>query len=319
MIIFIYGSDTFRSRQKLQEIKNKFVKDVNLGITGLSVLDGEKLNLEKLNETSATSSLFSSKRMIIIENIFSNKNTTIFLQIFNYLKDKKTDNIFVFWDENNGDKISKNKLFTFLIKQPFVQNFKNLNNQELNKWIKNQVEKNGCSINGQVVSLIIAYFESNLWQINNELNKLINFTKKTSKTKIIDKTIFEKLARGKIDTNIFALTDAISSKNKKQALNLFQKELDAGTTDVYLLHMITRQIKILLELKDAQNKGLNVYKIKKDFKMHPFVIDKGLIQANKFEFKDLQNIFLNLIEIDKNIKTGKENAKTSLSLLIGKV
>ncbi len=62
MIIFLYGEDTFRSRRKLNELKEKFLREVDPSGNSLTILDGEKTELEKINEAISPSSLLSKKK-----------------------------------------------------------------------------------------------------------------------------------------------------------------------------------------------------------------------------------------------------------------
>ncbi|MBI3627096.1 hypothetical protein HY224_03555 [Candidatus Uhrbacteria bacterium] len=49
MIFFLHGADTYRSRQKLKEIKDKFRKDVDPSGLNITVLDGAKADLDILS------------------------------------------------------------------------------------------------------------------------------------------------------------------------------------------------------------------------------------------------------------------------------
>jgi len=108
MIIFLYGQDTFRSRQKLKELKNKFIKEFDVNQHSLTALDGKTVSLTKINE-KISSSLFAKKRMVVIEDIFLNKDKTILENIYNYFNKKQTpDTIIIFWD--SSIKTKKNGL-----------------------------------------------------------------------------------------------------------------------------------------------------------------------------------------------------------------
>src|SRR3989339_614612 len=205
MLIFLYGEDSFRSRNKLNELKENF---------------------SQINESISPSSLFASKRMVVIENIFANSKKTILDEILNYLKILKSDeNIVIFWDEISGEKMSKNKLFNFLSKkgekekrQKFVQKFSNLSNPQIVDWIKKQVEQENVNITNAVAAEMVAMFGANLRQISNELKKIINFKKGNSGEQgaAIQKEDILLMSRGNFNENIFALTHAISQKNKAQ-------------------------------------------------------------------------------------------------------
>ncbi len=322
MIIFLYGEDTFRSKQKLRALKEKFQKDVDKDGSSTIVLDGETTSIEKINEAVGSASLFARKRMIIIEKIFSNKNKTFLKQLEEYFasKDKDNDNIILLWDDISGEKMSRNKLFKYLSSQKFSQNFKLLSNVEISNWIRAEVEKKGAIINPQAINALIGMFANDLWTLHNEIDILVNF--KSGLNKSSDKKVeiqiedVNNLEGGKIDENIFALTDAISQKNKALALSLFEKELDAGAVDVYLIHMIIRQFRILLQVRQGVDNGLNARDIASQIKLHPFVVNKSFQQVQNFDLEALKNIFHSLVEIDQGIKTGTSDFKTQISLLI---
>jgi DNA polymerase-3 subunit delta len=334
MIIFLYGEDTFRSREKLKEFKEKFLRDVDPSGNSLMTVNGGETTMEKINEALTSSSLFVQKRMVIIENIFANKDKSIYDQVYEYLraKEKEQENIIIFWDETSGEKKSTNKLFKYLSKSPnlkqnkkLVQNFKNLSNTEATAWVKKRVKNLGGKISNKASLTLTSFFGSDLWQLNNEVQKLVNFKLgqdkgliKGAETAEITEKDVEDLSRGKVDENIFALTDAISNKNKALALKLFEQEFEAGVADTYLMHMIIRQFKILLQVRQSLDQGYTSRKIINELKLHPFVVQKSLNQVRAFSLEILKKIIKQLILIDKKIKTGQTDIKTGISLLIAR-
>ncbi|MEK7557969.1 MAG: DNA polymerase III subunit delta [Patescibacteria group bacterium] len=348
MLIFLYGEDTFRSCQKLKELKNKFIHDIDHREENISVINGGTASEKEIIQAINTSSLLVKKRLIIIEEIFSNKTITIFEQLLNYLKNRskiKDDNIIIFQDSRVKVKKTKIKegffiidstgrdkvltkhplaLFKFLLKQPYSQQFSCLNNTETASWIKHEITKRGGIINLPVAHLLASLIGNNLWQISNEIDKLINYQlaiqlkSNESSQIIISEENVKKLVRGNFDENIFALTDAISSKNKTLAIKLLEEQIEAGLTSSYLLNMFIRQFRILLQIKQALEVGDSSRKIASELKIHPFVVQKGISQARYFSLPVLKNTVSQLIKIDYKIKAGKTDAITALNILIAK-
>ncbi len=332
MIIFLYGEDTFQSREKLKEIKKKFIRDVDPDGNSLLTIDGETAGLERINEAVAAPSLFSKRRLIVIERIFNNKDASLQNVVENYFrartkgKDKADDNIIVFLDEQAREKISKKKLFKFLILQKFAQEFKPLSNTEASAWLVQAAKKRGGVIRREAAARLTSFFGNDLWLLSNELNKLIAYKRgqtpeliEDAQTVTIEVADVDSLSRGSIDENIFALTDAISVRNKPLAMELFENELAAGVTESYLIVMITRQFKILLQIKEALAQGLTPRKIMSQLKLHPFVVQKSSTQARNFSEDLLKRAFSKLLEIDSQMKTGQVNAKVALNLLVAKL
>jgi DNA polymerase-3 subunit delta len=330
MIIFLYGEDTFRARRKLNEFKEKFLREIDPSGNSLVTLDGESVSLEKINEAVSPASLLVKKRMIIIENLFSNKSQAIFNQFVNLFKKRGIeDNIIIFLDRVSGaEKLPKYKseLFKALAEQKYAQEFKPLSNTEATAWTKKEVELRGGKISASAAAELTSLLGSDLWQISNEIDKLINYKASQKlhlldgeKGAIIEAEDVKNLTRGQFDENIFALTDAISARNKQAAARLLEEQVEAGLTESYLLAMIIRQFKILLQIRQALNSGLTSRKIINLLKLHPFVVQKGINQARNFNLNILKNIFSKLVEIDYNAKSGKADIKSALSLLIAKI
>jgi len=337
MIIFFYGSDTYRSSQKLNELKSKYIKEIDSEGESLFILDGENLNMESINEAIAPVSLFSKKRMIIIRNIFSNKKISIFKELYEYLiknekkeNKNKDDNIIVFYDQININKTKKKKnnekelpkdkkqLFNYLVKQKYSYFFDDLNYGEIILWIKKQVELKKGKISNEAASLLASLIGKDLWQINNEIEKLLNYKLKTEEKniKIID---INELVYGNYDENIFNLTDAISNKNKSQAIMLLEKQIESGADETAILAMIVWQFRILLQIREALDIGFTSRKIINTLKLNPIVAQKNITQVRNYSTIILKKIYKHLLKIEYYIKSDKGDLKTMLGLLIAKL
>ena len=69
--MFLYGPDTFRSRRKLKEIKQKFIADVDKSGLNIEQLDGENLDLVNFEKAITSPPFLAKKRLVIIENVIS--------------------------------------------------------------------------------------------------------------------------------------------------------------------------------------------------------------------------------------------------------
>jgi len=350
MIIFLYGEDTFRSRQKLKDLKESFNKKIDPSGNSLVTLDGANLNINKISQHAGPGSLLSKKRMIIIEDLFLNKDKNIMTDVYNYLTTKKStvdDNVIIFWDSSIKKKkagrqetilsidssgrekaMLKNplKLMKLLSKQKYSQTFNLLNNQELTNWVKNLISQSNSKISYQALQTLISLVGNDLWQLDKEIKKLINYKlganpKLTAggESRQIEIKDVEQLVKGRFDENIFSLTDAISNKNKILASKLLEEQYESGLTDNYLLNMIIRQFKILLNIRQALDLGLTSRKIMSSLKLHPFIVQKGINQVRNFNLATLKKIIEHLIKIDYRMKTGQADVKTMLNLFFAKL
>ncbi len=350
MIIFLYGEDDFRAKQKIKEMKNKFVREVDPSGSALSVLDGKDVTLKEINDKIGAASLLAKKRMLVLEDIFSSRKKDVLEEALDYFKEKEkkgNEDIIVIYQGNiknkkKGNKIEtlkmdpsgrekpllvkEKKLFDFLSQQKFAQEFKRLNTGDTASWIKNRFKEKGGDISLKAAQELSSLVGSELWQAENEIDKLINY-KKGSLPQLTDdqeKVNIEieevqLLVKGSFDENIFALTDAISARNRSLALKLLEEQYEAGLTDSYLISMVIRQTGILLSIRQALDSGMSSRQIISELKLHPFVIQKGIGQVRNFSLETLKRMLAKLVEIDKDMKTGKGDARTLLNVLLSKI
>jgi len=322
MIIFIYGDDTYRSTQKLEELKAKFNREVDSTNMNLITLDGAKLKFEEFNKQVKASAFLARKRMVIIKNLISeNKSKEIQKEIVNLLDKElkgEDDNIIIFWEGISapGSK-TKDALWKRLEKEKFAQTFFFLKPMEINSWITKEVDKRGGKIDRDAINLLGALVGNDLWQMSNEITKLMNF----AQGKIITNSDVENLVKAKFDENIFNLIDALGSKNKKLALKLISDQFELETHPLELLASLIWQFKILLLIKDLQIEKPRITHTEaaKILGTHPFAVQKSMGRVKNFSFEQLKAIYNQLLQMDYKIKTSAVKPRLLFDLLIAQI
>ena len=317
MIIFLYGQDTFRSKEKLRELKNKFIHEIDKSGLNLIELDGEKININDFNKAVSTQSFLSKRRMIVIRNIFLAKKA-VHGDLLEFLKSKKPDksgdeNIIIFF-EAEPDK--RTALFKYLNASKFKEEFKKLENNNLINWITKRVSEKGGKINGQNADYLASKSDGNLWALASEIDKLIA----QKKDEEIGKKEIEESPLAKIADNIFNLTDAIAKQDKKLALRSIDDNLEAGMNEMYLLSMIVRQFRIIVRVKTALLNGLaDNQQIAKKLGFHPFVVQKAMPQVRLYNMEKLKKIYEKLLATDLLLKSSDLNKKAIIENMVVKI
>lgn len=318
MIIFLHGADSFRSRRFLREIKEKFQREVDADAQSISFIDGASASLSAISEKLNTGSLFVKKRLVVIENIFANKKEEIYAELHKYLKKFAAgEDVIVFREEEEEGrkkttKAGAKKLFDYLAAQPYSQEFKPLLPAQTLSFIKQEAGRYDKQIGQRAAAQLLARTGGDLWVIASEIRKL-SFA--ASGPELTEELIKETV-NGLFDENIFGLTDALSARNKKLAIEKLEEQYAAGLSDEYLLSMLTRQFKILLQIRAGLDAGQTIAQISADLKLHPFVAKKGLAQAQNFTAEALRAGLDRLVRLDYQNKTGSSQLRTELALLI---
>lgn len=314
MIILLYGPDTFRSRQKLQEIINQYQKSQKQGL-GFRLFDTENINFQDFQDETRQVSMFKEKKLIILDNAFSNED---FKEKF--LKEKEkfliSDDVIVFFEKEKI--LAKDTLLKFLIKKAKVQQFDFLEGKKLYDWILSEVRKYEVNISEKALIKLVDFVGKDLWRMDNEIKKLANYTA-AEKRKTIAEEDIALLVKPKIETDIFKTIDAIAEKRKGLAFQLLHRHLSAGDAPLYLLAMINYQFRNLLIVKDLIEKNNPFQIVLSKSGLHPFVARKSCQLAQKFSFSELKKIYRKIFQIDLDVKTGKMEGVVALDLLIAEI
>lgn len=321
MIIFLYGADTFRSWRFRQDLQEKFKRDVDPSAISISVIDGQTATLSDVANLLGAGSLFVKKRLVVITGFLQNKKEKIFPELTSYLQklSKQTsqeENVIIFHDSEIGTlKAAPKKFLTFLLKQRFVQEFKPLTGGQTISFIKQEAASYGKKIESGAANELANRTNNDSWLIASSVKKLsfINHENEISLATVKD------MISGSYDENIFALTDALSAKNKNLATRYLNEQYAAGLSDEYILSMLIRQFKILLQIRAGLEASWSQADLTTKLKLHPFVIKKGLTQARNFELVTLKSLLNQLIGLDKKNKTGQSDIRTELIMLISRL
>ena len=85
-----------------------------------------------------------------------------------------------------------------------------------------------------------------------------------------------------------------------------------------ILFLLTRQFKLLLEVKVLTKQGFDRKDIASKTGLHPFVVGKYQEQAKSFSKKELRAIMEESADIEESVKTGKLTDTLGVELFIMK-
>lgn len=319
MIIYIYGEDTFRSRQYLQQQIERFKKERDPQGLNVVILDGQKEESARVwNEIKATPFL-AEKRMVVIKNILSAKDVDTLEALAEGLKNKEVpeNNVVIFYQsEPLGKTKICQELAKTLAKEKWARQFEALVGAQLAAWIKEEVARRGGTINMTAVNYLGQNTGKDMWYLNSLLDQLAAYTQEKEIT-LADAQLF---LEEKVDDNIFNMADAVVSGNRKLAFKLVQEQRRLGGEEGYLFGMITRQFRILLTMRDLFNRQENISsdQMAKMLALHPFVVKKSLPLMKRLSLDKLKHIYDSLLEIDIKTKTGQADSALLLDLFVGK-
>lgn len=356
MIIFLYGPDDFRARRKIIELKAKFVTEVDSEGLSVSYLDGQTATLEVFNEIITPKSLFSDKRLVVIDNLLRNKNKEFITEAADFfIEEKDSENILVVYEESfiekktggkvsimkpgAGDRLSplnkaEKKLFDSLSKGPFVQPFMKLSGSDLTKYLAVLAKEQKVSLTVPAANLLVRFLGDDLWLLSNELSKLSAYvlaqynkkeeqgekqaTEKNPSSPIISEAEVKEQTGKTSSESIFSLTDALANRQNSLALEFLNQQFKAGVHPQYLVTMMLWQFKTLAMVREALDNGVSQTELKKALKLHPYVIEKSINQVRRFSLAAIKKVINELLELDLKNKTGQGELNVLLPVAVAK-
>ncbi len=185
--------------------------------------------------------------------------------------------------------------------------------RDLPAWIIDRTRRKGGEIEPAAAYDLATSVGRNLMLLDNELNKLIAYRGGAGPIRKADVRLMTPYTQ---EASIFDMVDAIGQRNSAEAARLLRELERDGAAPLYLLAMITRQFRILVQVSDLQGQGLSKYEIGSKIGLHHFPTGKAMQQSRNWRMADLLAAYDRLLETDLAIKTGKLPDDLALDLLV---
>ena len=212
---------------------------------------------------------------------------------------------------------SASKLYQWLKKNVPQQEFLPLSPSKLKQWIEKEFQRYHLKASPRAQEALARASGNDLWRLSGEIRKIASWKKYSPRlVKEADITLF---VNPNVQTDVFLTIDAIARRNKKQALGLLYRHLEKGDSPHYLFSMLTYQFRTILQILDMAEKKLSYEAMLQKTKLHPFALKKGLQVAQNFSLLELKATYEKLFVLDKNLKTGKEEAEGVFDLFVARI
>lgn len=320
MVIYIYGEDSYRSRQYLSDQITKFKTARDPQGYNVAIFDAQKVEPGKILSEILSAPFLAEKRLIVVENILSISDKDFLGLMIERIKEKNIpeSNIVIFWQSEKLSKVKEAKeLETILKKEKYAQEFDVLVGSALSAWISAEVKKRNGKISNQAVNYLAQNTAGDIWFITSLLDQLVAYTSGEE----ISLSQVNLFLDEKVDDNAFNMVDAVVSGNKKQAYKLLQEQRRMGEDNFKIFGLIVWQFRTLLAARSLfeVSESMSSDTMAKELGIHPFVLKKSLSLVKRYNKKQLSDIYAQLLDLDFKAKTGQSDLGLGLDLLIQKI
>tara|TARA_B100002051_G_C16642285_1_gene589324 strand:- start:89 stop:1084 length:996 start_codon:yes stop_codon:yes gene_type:complete len=298
----LYGEN---DGHKEEAISNYFLKDFK----GEVVRYDENQILENKNlflETCFNESLFESNKIILVSRV-----TSKMYEIIKELTNKKIYNKKIIFISQLLEKKSKIRQLFETEEELVCVAFYQDNISSLYKIAYNFFKTNNISISSENINLILEKCSGDRKNLQNEMNKILNFSFKKNK---ITKEEILKLVSSQEGENYFELIDLCLAMNHYKVINIINNNSFNKNDAIILIRSFLSRLKRLVELKKIQNKKGNIKETIDFFKPSIFWKDKEIVQK-QMEFWTLERIYILIEELNTLELKFKRNYELSNNLI----
>lgn len=320
MLYILFGANDFSLRERLEELKKDWDDDESLKINTTN-FEASKVTLGELIDACNSLPFLGKSRLVIVEgllNRFERRNAPAaspktqikdWQILVDYIPQLPPSTQLVFIDGKIG---KNNPLLKKLVPCSRSQEFFLPKGAKLQQWIISRASRYGSSASPGAVKLLIELAGDNLWLLSNEVEKLSLYAGSRS----IEEGDVRLLTSSARETNVFALVDAIVERRTPSAMRLLHQLLTEGMAPPYLLFMITRQIRLMVQVKELGIQRVSITKIPEELGLSPYYpVDRLLKQTAGYSMSRLIHIYHRLLETDLDIKIGRWEGEMALDLL----
>lgn len=304
-VYLLYGAESYLKRLYRDKLKEAILNGSDE--MNYSHFEGKGVDVLKVIDIANTLPFFAERRLIIIENsgLFKSSN-----DFSDYIKAIPEHTFFVFV-ESEVDK--RNRLYKAVKDKGTISEMNGMDEANLKLWVASLLNKDKKKITEGTISYFLSKTGTDMENIQNEVEKLICYA---LEKEVITKEDIEEVVTVQISNKIFAMIDAIGSKNGDKALELYYDLLALREKPMSILYLITRQFNILMQVKELVELGNPNGVISQKLGLMPFTIPKYISQSKNFTLKVLKEAINSCAEVEEMVKTGRLIDTIGVELLI---
>lgn len=307
-VYLLYGEEAYLKKQYKDRMIKAVIPDGDT--MNYAYYEGKGINPAELIDLAETMPFFAERRLIVVENSGFFKNATP--ELADYIKGMPDTACMIFL-ENEVDK--RGKMFRAVKDIGYISEMERQDEKTLLYWIAGQIKREGKQIKESAARYLVARAGTDMELLEKELEKLFSYTLGRNEITAAD---IEAVCTTQIANKIFDMVEAVAAKQQKKALDYYYDLLALKEPPMRILYLLSRQFRLLLEVKELMRQGYDKAQIAKTTKLHPFAVGKYMKQCKDFSGSQLRSIMEEAAEYEELVKTGRLNDRMSVELFIVK-
>ncbi len=258
-------------------------------------------------EAAQVMPFFAEHRLIVVEDSYFFKHDCDMLKYIETFP----DTTYIVFVEREVNK--RNRLYKWFNKNGCVTECGLQSERMLKQWIAGYVRKAGKMISVPAVERLLERVGSDMEILSNEMEKCIGYIGEKEEIDVED---VEAISSGVIVSKMFDMIDAVAMKERDKALRLYDDLLANRESPMSILHLFSRHINILLQMKECCDLGLPQKEIAKKCGIPSFTISKYARQSRLFKRDQLLDMLSNRLDYEQKFKSGKISDQMAVEMFL---
>lgn len=307
-VYLLFGEENYLKKQYKDRLTKALISDGDE--MNYAYYEGKGIDVKEIIDLAETMPFFSERRLIVIENSGFFKNAAPVLA--EYMKDIPETTYFVFV-ESEVDK--RGKLYKAVKDKGRIVELARQDEKTLVRWIYGNVKKEGKQITESSIHYLLSKCGTDMENLQKEMEKLFCYT---LDKEVIELRDIDAICTTQITNEIFDMVNAVAEKKQKRALDRYYDLLALKEPAMRILYLLSRQFRLLMEVKEMTGQGYDKKSIASKAGLHPFAVGKYIEQSRRFSQEELRSILEESVDIEERVKTGRLQDVLAVELFIVK-
>lgn len=294
-LYFLFGEEPYLLNQSVERFKFAVLTEgaVDFNYTLFYASDADIQNIRDAVETLP---MMAPRRLVILKES-QELTDREWQELDSFIESPVDSTVFVIM-ASRVDK--RKKQIRALFDKADCVEFKKPYENQIPQWINYIAGTLGLQISGDAIHLLHKLVGNHLTEIEAELKKLGDFVGSQRRIEVSD--VAQAVSRSR-EENVFDFTRAVGENDRVKALEHLVHLMDQGQSEIGIVSLLARHIRLLLTIKKGLEEGLGGAKLAHYAQIPPYFLESYLDQARLWTVKKLEGTLVILSETDRALKS----------------
>ena len=294
-VYLLTGGELFLQKTALKLIKQKIIDSKDSEDFNFNAFYAGEHNPRDVLESLEILPVLSERRLVFCHDIhlFKEKDWSVLLPA---IQNPLDGTVFVLTAPELDKRKKISKTLLELTQAVYCRSPKS---SEIVHWVKWLSSSHQINLSEKALDLLIQLSGPSLMNINNELKKLKSFY---SSSEVSEEDIVKVVARVRPE-NVFAFTEAIGRQDLSKSFHFLVYLLEDQESEVGLLSLVTRHIRILRQIKEGMSQGLRPSEVSARAGIPSFFLKDYIQQVQLWDERKLSKVTEILHATDRALKS----------------